>query len=364
MIVRGLILAALALLAPSAEAARPRLCGLVLMGDIAFHRSDSGSAETTLAPLDTVPEGLFGGIVINLAWSQVEPAPGQFDTRALDRALDALRDWNRLHPAHPLAARLRVWSGANAPVWVKHLAGAPLPIARGGVAPAITLPHFWDPAVRGAWRAMMARLAARYDREPLIREVTNSSCASLTDEPFVIPSDPASFATLVAAGFTDAAYHECLAQSPRDYAGWHAAAIEWPLGALVRFGSGAAVPDPAATAALAGAFRQTLGRRAILGNHALAPPASLAARGLGPTYALIARLGPPIALQTANPHAPWLEAGRLDWEAAFGTAAHLGAGSVEVWGHSGRDPGFAALAPERLRALADTLAQGRGCDAR
>lgn len=354
-------LAALALLAAAPAAEPAPLCGLVLMGDIAFHRTNGGEAMFTLDPLAQDRDGLFGGVVINVGWAQVQRTPGTLDGAPIDRALAAIRIWNRQHPLHPLGARLRVWPGASAPQWAKTIGGDPVQLTRGTGGVAFTVPHFWDRRVAAAWRVLMQQLALRYDDEPLIREVTNSSCASLTDEPFIVPSDPDGHAALVRAGFSDAAYRACLAQSVDDYAGWHHAAIEWPLGALVRFDTGAAVPDNAATTALAAAFRARLGARAILANHALAPAADRAARGLAPTYALLARAGPPIALQTANPHAPWLAGGALDWQAAIGDAAALGAGSVELWGHSGRDPGFAGLAPDALRALAADLATGHAC---
>ena len=113
------------------------LAGLVQMGDIGFHRQDGGVVKPGLATLQRFP-GVFGGMVINITWEQIEPARGAFDTQVIDRVLEEMRIDNRANPAHPLAARLRVWPGPNAPPWAKNLDGPPvailhkdLPIVRG-----------------------------------------------------------------------------------------------------------------------------------------------------------------------------------------------------------------------------------------
>jgi hypothetical protein len=313
------------------------LAGLVDMGDIAFHNRDGGEAHTHVSDL-TAYAGSFGGIVINLGWDQLEPTRGTLNTGELDRVLADIRAYNQAHPEHPIGARLRIWPGPTAPVWAKHLEGDPVEILHRGKP--ITVGHFWSAPYRQAWRDLQTRLADRYDREPLIREVSNSSGSTITDEPFILAGDAQSIAHLLAAGYQDKLFEACLAESSADYAGWKTTRVECPFNPFRLMDTGRPQDDTAFTLAQMQAWRR-LGPRGIIGNHSLQQPL---APQLAPIYDEMMKLGPPIALQT---HAPR----DIDLEGALQNGIRHGAGSIEIWSEA-KVGGFKSFPPEKLRELA------------
>jgi hypothetical protein len=304
--------------ADAAAELKPPLAGLVDMGDIGFHRQDGGLAHPQLDHLRSFP-GIFGGVVINITWQQLEPDRGQLVTQDIDKLLGELRVYNQANPQHPAGARLRVWPGPNAPVWAKSVGGPPVAVRHKDMP--ITVGRFWTQPYRDAWRDLQKRLAARYDAEPLIREVTNTSGATMTDESVLLPADPESLRNLLAAGFSDKQFQACLLESSLDYAGWATTCIEQICNPYRTMDSGTPKVDMEFTLKLMQHWRQTLGPRGVLSHHSLSSP--LVER-LVPIYEEMRRLGPPIALQTHSP------AG-LDWEGALRTGLSYKAGSIELW---------------------------------
>jgi hypothetical protein len=333
---------------------KPQLRGLIFMGNIQFLQREEIEPINSLDEIQAVPEGIFDGIVINVTWAQLQPAPTELVTASIDNALGTVRAFNQKHPQMPLGVKLRVWQ-SSAPDWVKHLGGDPVRIIskKGNGAHEKSIGRFWSADYRQAWQRLQTQLADKYDSDPLIREVTDTSCSSLTDEPFIVDGEPESVQNMLRAGFTDDAYRNCLINSPSDYAGWHTTSIDLAFGPYRKIGSGRAKPDPAIVVQVMTAFRKALGQRAILSNHALATPASLSSRGLLPIMDDIKQFGPPIEFQTAHPHAAWLQGRELDWDATINYGISLGATSMELWGwHSG---GFVAIPPAQLQAWSTAL---------
>lgn len=331
---------------------KPQLHGLLFMGNIGFLTHGETEPNNSLRELQAVASGLVDGVVINVTWAQLQPSRGDFLTTPIDDALARVREYNQQHPQTPLAVKLRVWQ-SSAPDWAKSLDGEPVRLVtkKGDVK---IVGRFWTASYRQAWAQLQTRLAGKYDPEPLIREVTNTSCSSLTDEPFIIDGEPESVQSMLRAGFTDEAYRQCLLQSPGEYQAWRATSIDFAFGTYRRIGSGHAVPDPEVIAQVMTAFRKAFGQRAILSNHALATPASLAPRGLMPVMEDIKQFGPPIEFQTAHPHAPWLQGGGLDWQRTIDYGRSLGATSIELWGW-GRDGGFIGEPPSSLQSWSAAL---------
>jgi hypothetical protein len=167
---------------------KPPIRGLVSMGAYRFV-GQGGDPVNTLAPLNA-KAGIFGGLVIIASWKQLQPTPTSElgDDNVIDRALADVRAYNARNPAKPLAVKLRVWGGFEAPDWAKQLGGAPIATEHNGKQRI--LGRFWSDAYRQAWARLQVRLAAKYDALPLIREVAITSCMSYTAEPFFLPTEP------------------------------------------------------------------------------------------------------------------------------------------------------------------------------
>src|SRR4249920_2116509 len=109
---------------------KPVIAGFIDMQDIAWHNDDDGQPEFTLDYVNQCP-GLFGGIVFNGTWAEMQPEEGgPLVTKRLDRARRDVRRYNDAHPEAPLGVKLRIYSGNQAPPWAEELAGGPLTIQR------------------------------------------------------------------------------------------------------------------------------------------------------------------------------------------------------------------------------------------
>ena len=314
------------------------LRGLIDMGDISFHRK-GGAATNNVAELNPYA-GSFGGIAINVSWSQIEPTRGSLVTDGIDHALADIRVYNQANPEHPIGARLRVWPGPNAPDWAMHLGGDPLQIVHRGMT--ITVGRFWTPEYRAAFREMETMLAAKYDDEPLIHEVGIESGSSMTDEPFILPLDPVSSKSLHAAGFTDAEYQAALHGAVADYAAWKKTLLEFPINPYHTIDSGHALLDINVSISVMDEFRKVLGPRAVLSNHGL--NAVMPATPLL-VYDEMKKLGPPINFQMYAPKG-------IDLPKAITLGLSYGAEAVELWSPA-KLGGFTSMKPEEVRALAE-----------
>lgn len=345
----------LVLLATQSDAAKPRLRGLVYMGDIGFHRSDDGVPDNALDPVLATEPGTFAGVVVNLSWRQLEPTEGQLDTTALDAALTRIRAYNDEHPATPLRATVRVWPGPNAPDWAKRLDGPPVHVNLVvATTLRLTVGRVWAPGYRTAWRRLQDRLATRYDADPLVAETSAVSCSTITAESILVPSDAESVAALHEAGFTDAAFRTCLMESPADYAAWRNTSIGVFVNPYRTLDSGPPRLDYAVDEDYMRAWRKAFGSRAILANAGLKannPPF------LAKLYASIAHMGGPIAFQMYSPESSY-------YPGAVALGSDLGASEIELWGRVGRRwPGFTAFGPSDFREWRSQLRTQTGEDA-
>jgi hypothetical protein len=297
---------------------KPPIRGLVSMGAYRFV-AIGGDPVNTLEPLNA-KAGIFGGLVIIATWKQLQPTPTSEigENNAIDQALADVRAYNARNPARPLAVKLRVWGGFEAPDWAMQLGGAPISTVHND-KPRV-LGRFWSPAYRGAWSRFQEQLAAKYDTRPLIREVSITSCMSFTAEPFFLPTEPTVANPLRAAGYTDAAHRQCLAHAVADYAPWKASRLVLSLNPF--YGLKGRFPgDAAFTEQVMRSCRQALGRRCVFDNHDLDanPPKSLL-----PIYAVMQKMGPEIQFQT-------LHETPEDFEGTIKKGVSLGASSIELW---------------------------------
>jgi hypothetical protein len=335
------------IVAPSANGypapMKPPLVGLIAMGRGGAGPANSNGLYRNIpgSNLDDIiaKRNAFDGVVINVPWSQIEPLPdGALNTSPIDRALEDMRRYN----ADPqttvkLRAILRVWAGENSPAWAKSLEGPPITVHTGNPRNhrAYTLGRFWSSSYRQAWRGLQAKLAARYDANALIAQVSNTSCTSDDDEPNAIPrfqsvaEGISSIRSLKDAGYSDAAFENCMLDSVHDYDAWTTTSVNLTLGPMFRtdgIGDFQQPPhDSGFTIRLISAFRAALGERAVLANHNLNFPLN---RHLLPVYEAIRDAGGQIEFQTRSPKG-------LDWPNAVKQAVCLGAHSLELWNATG-----------------------------
>jgi hypothetical protein len=62
------------------------------------------------------------------SWKQLQPTPSWEIgvNNVIDQALAEVRSYNERNPLKPLAVKLRVWGGFEAPDWAKQLGGPPI----------------------------------------------------------------------------------------------------------------------------------------------------------------------------------------------------------------------------------------------
>ncbi len=307
-----------AVTAAQADHVKPPIRGLVSMGAYRFV-GKGGPPVNTLDPLNAKP-GIFGGLVVVASWAQLEPAQGgDIDPdNVIGKALEDVRAYNTKNPQKPLAVRLRVWGGFMAPEWATKVGGAPIEAVHNGTKR--TVGHFWAPEYRKAWANMQERLAAKYDSRALIREVAMTSCMSFTAEPFFLPTEEPVQKPVRAAGFTDAAYKQCLTHGIDDYAAWKTSRIVLSVNPL-RTGPNQGNGDAQFTMNLMRACRSTLHARCVLDNHDLEATATAA---LKPIYALMKQLGPEIIFQTYKETPD-------DFEGTIRFGVEQGATAIELW---------------------------------
>jgi len=213
-------------------AVKPPLRGLISMGAYKF-RQEYGEPDNSLDTVRKKPE-LLQGIVILATWRSLEKSAtsGLSENNEIDQGLAEVRKYNSEHPTAPLAVKLRVWGGFFAPDWVIEESGGPINVIdtnfRNVERPRV-LGHVWSDAYRKEWAHLQELLAAKYDSDPLIREVAVTSCQMKTAEPFIVDTHEGSIKPLRDAGLTDAAYKACLDGIVKDYAPWKTTRFETPL---------------------------------------------------------------------------------------------------------------------------------------
>jgi hypothetical protein len=346
-----------------AASLKPPLVGLISMGPGGPPGRNSnahypGVVGTSLEDI-TQKRNAFDGVVINVPWVQLQPDPGgALQVGAIETALADIRRYN----ADPLTrvrlrAILRVWAGENAPDWAKTLDGPPVTVYNGvpgGGYRAFTVGHFWSPSYAVAWRSLQARLAQRYDAEPLIAQIANTSCTSADDEPNALvrfqnrQEDISTARNLREAGFTDAAFDRCMTGAIHDYDGWVTTPVNLDIGPLFRIDGAADYQwpqrDSAAAIRLIAQWRQALGGRVVLANHTLNYPLNRLSLDV---FEAIRDAGGQIEFQTHSPRT-------LDWPNTVHEAVCLGAHSLELWNSTGAG-GYVDFPTETLIAWSDEL---------
>jgi hypothetical protein len=322
-----------------AAAIKSPLHGILAMGN-AGGINVKGIDATNLEDYAGLPAGLVNGVMINATWRQLEPERGTYNTAVIDEALTAIRGYNQRNPLTPWAARLRVFMGSSAPAWAKQIDGGPLSLNKRGQPKSVG--YFWHDNYIEAVAQLETYLASKYDKEPLVREVDDSTCASVSDEAMNLPHDPQDIKVLTAAHFDDQAFHDCLVKSFAGYDAWKTTRVDVAFNEWRSVENGAYSVKPGLTEALMAEFRKRYGLRAVLHNHSLGADDQghplVPAVHILPVYQQMKDLGPTAELQQSGPRDTNLN-GAIPQAASFGVTA------VEVWNLS-----IAAL-PDKTQLL-------------
>jgi hypothetical protein len=328
-------------------AAKTPIRGLIDMQDIAWHNTDNATTPPFTTEYIAMFPGLFGGIVINATWAQMQPTrDGAVDFSAVDSALAQVQAYNRTSSA-PVSVKLRIYAGSNAPHWAKDMRGGPITIYRNPAGCrgqkdtcVLTLGPFWTRPYIDAWRSFQAAVAAKYDNDPLVAAVAVTSCAEQTDEPFVASGGPISKRNLRDAGLTDDLQQTCLLGATTDYAAWQNTDIDFTFNTYNKLSGGL---NGAFTERVMRECRRVAGARCVLDNHGLATPV----RGDGELYATMQRMGGLINFQTEAPGGM----GCL-WPETITQGIIVGARAIEVWPEA-KFGGFTTLSVPNVQQLHD-----------
>ncbi|MGA9114582.1 MAG: hypothetical protein WB802_12415 [Candidatus Dormiibacterota bacterium] len=268
---------------PLPPTVKPELSGLV---------DRTGAPPASLAPY-------MGGWVVNVTWASLQPTSGASITsdNAIDKAI-ALVDSTPAYSGMHL--RIRIFAGIDSPSWVDSMSGGSVYIYNSTAGQGGQVPRFWTSPVEQAYAHLQVLLAAEYDTNPTIEDVTTSGCMTVFAEPLIREvTDPTSVANLLAAGYTEAADQTCQEDAIAAQGAWvhtHSSIALNPYQAIS--GSGSVSIDEAYTQTLMSYCRSTLGSRCTLGNNSIRT-ASLGTQ-YDQMYSSMHCTGPTLYFQTAQ----------------------------------------------------------------
>ncbi len=325
--------------------------GLIDMQDISWHNTDNATPTPFTTSYISGYPGLFGGIVINETWADLQPTQGgTIVTTAVDNDLMQVQAYNNLSnvtQSSPVSVKLRIYAGSNAPLWAKNMAGGPITIYRNpagcnGATDTcpLTVGPYWTTPYINAWRAFQAQVAAKYDANPAIVAVAVTSCAEQTDEPFVASTGPISKANLQTAGLTDPLQESCLSGAMTDYSAWANTDIDFTFNSYNKLTGGL---DTTFTQSVMTMCRQMAPNRCVLDNHALQTPITSDPQ----VYADIQSMGGLINFQTQSP-----EGMGCIWPETITQGLILGARAIEVWPEA-KYQGFTTLTVPDVQQLSN-----------
>ncbi|GAA1904941.1 hypothetical protein [Lapillicoccus jejuensis] len=297
---------------------------------------------------------LVQGFVIQVLWKDVQPTgPDSFDTSKIDQQLAFAK-------AHDLAVRMRVYAGYNSPAWVLQSAGS---VTWQGTAndagpTSYPVPVFWGSRFQQLFQQFDAKLAAKYDGDPQLRELVPGMCITNFAEPFQRQfSEKANVASASGKGYSDATDQACLKNTvsmfAKDWRTTNMAMAFNPYQSLTKQGSNdkseasaqasVQVPEQIAKYCVS-----ELGPRCVLGNNSM--KGNTRGKAYDALYTMLQGLHQPLYIQTAS------NAKIQDWQAALTNSVEVGAISIELPdGYQKWDKATLQSYDAKLQANADKL---------
>jgi hypothetical protein len=264
-----------------------------------------------------LPNSLFsaGGnidtFIVNAYWKDLQPTQdgALVHPNAIDTAI------SKATAAGPnFAIKIRFFAGIWAPNWAKSVGGPAFCFfdPNGGTATCPNCPagsktcgmigRFWTADYKAAYDNIMAQLAAAYDNNPIIHDVTMSRCMTIYAEPFQrSASAQSNRAALINAGFTDTADKQCFKDQIDTANVWQRTRSSLAFNPYQDIVSTASFKgDEVFTESIMDYCRQVLGTRCVLENNSIRAPITSLGDKYASMYAHMKNLGPPITLQTAT----------------------------------------------------------------
>ncbi|MGD0448140.1 MAG: hypothetical protein ABSB36_05925 [Candidatus Dormibacteria bacterium] len=268
---------------PSPSGLKPELSGLL---------DRNGAPSVSLAPD-------LAGWVVNVTWAELQPTSGS--VIAADNPIDQAVALIQSNPAYAnMHLRIRIMAGIDSPGWVEAMSGGSVDVYNDQSGTGGNVPRFWTAPVEQAYANLQTLLAAEYDNDPEIEDVTIAGCMTVFDEPLILEtSDAATVSNLLAAGYTEAADETCQEDAIADQQVWvhtHSSIALNPYQTISADGSTGI--DEGFTQTLMAYCRSTLGNRCTLGNNSIRT-ASLGTQ-YDDMYGAMQATGPGIYFQTAQ----------------------------------------------------------------
>lgn len=150
----------------------------------------NAKSDSVLSSVASLP--FVDGILVRIAWKDIEPVKGQFDFTLLDRQLELARQFD-------VDIALAIMSGSfSAPDWLAAEGAQQVPYTFMGQSLSLFAP--WDPILIERWDAAVRSVGAAYDGHPRIKlvHITHS-----TFNGFEMQLPLTAEATFTAAGYTE-----------------------------------------------------------------------------------------------------------------------------------------------------------------
>jgi hypothetical protein len=182
----------LASVAAPAHAAKPYRQGLVATVDA------------------TGTNSVVNHVIIHSNWRDLESADQAWVSTGWNRIANMLSN----NPS--LRFSLRVFTGGEAPTFVKNLGGGCINVTNPTANITECVPRFWLSPYQAEWKELMVEVARRFGANARFLDVINNACTTVFAENFIIGNDPASVDRLANAGLNETTHRDCLNRAMAD----------------------------------------------------------------------------------------------------------------------------------------------------
>jgi hypothetical protein len=302
-----------------------------------FDRGSLGSSSYNMPTGSGV--AALNGVVANVNWADLQTTPGGpiVHPNQLDSALTAVTSYNASH-ANQLEVKLRVYAGIDAPSWAKTIDGwnpANADTCNNQGSPCGTIGPFWTTDYDNAYKTFMTELAAAYDSQPLLHDVTISQCMTTFAEPFM--RDDTNLGTILYDSSSQPAYtglpysvqadENCLTDEIDNSTAFHQTNLSLsfnPFRPWTNATTQSNSPGESFTLSVMQHCRAVLDSQCTIENNSIRDSFVGQQNQSGNLYYDISNEGPDITFQTASPGSVGSIVTTVQW------AAQIGANAVEL----------------------------------